>query len=408
MANYALQTKTRAFNTTESPISGQSRTSGYAPWTPYSIQPGGSETIKSRCHHGYWRGSGAEGDVGGEMELSRKWYGLSKSPDQMYNHNTLNGYLYFGYQSGWSPAWSDPIIADATLRNFGAKAIGLTAPNDPASNVATFIGELRNDGLPSLPGESFRERTAIARSSGNEYLNYQFGWAPMVSDLNDFLSATRNASKIINQYVRDSGRVVRRRYAADPVIEQRFSRGGGWAYPIDQNVVTSGYVHEVRTTELWFSGAFQYFVPVPDSTLGRIRYYESLANKLYGTRITPEVVWELAPWSWAVDWFTNVGDVMHNISLLGSDGLVMKYGYAMRKQKLETHMRHTINGGQGVYRAGSALSREQFAEHKHRIRANPYGFNIDFPGLSAKQASILAALGLTKGRRDGNIHPETS
>jgi hypothetical protein len=137
--------------------------------------------------------------------------------------------------------------------------------------------------------------------------------------------------------------------------------------------------------------------------MGRLRRYEALANHLFGTRITPELVWNLAPWSWAFDWFTNAGDVIHNISLLGVDGLVLQYGYAMRSMNVKHEMVQTVTsglGGRNLGFGGLTSTRLVFTETKQRIRANPYGFGIDDLSLSGRQLAILAALGLTKGKRD--------
>lgn len=167
--------------------------------------------------------------------------------------------------------------------------------------------------------------------------------------------------------------------------------GGGFA-------PNSTVSYESRTN-LWFSGAFKYHVPVDDGFMNRLLRYEALTNHLFGTRITPELVWELAPWSWAVDWFTNVGDVVHNISLLGVDGLVMQYGYIMRHMRvMERHSGLVeINQPPGLRRYPLCL--EIGSEWKQRIHANPYGFGIDDTTLTALQLSILAALGLSRGKR---------
>lgn len=108
--------------------------------------------------------------------------------------------------------------------------------------------------------------------------------------------------------------------------------------------------------------------------------------------MTPEVLWELAPWSWAVDWFSNTGDVIHNISTLGYDGLVMEYGYMMTHTQYDRRVEATalVNG---VSVSARTVSRR---ETKRRTVATPYGFGIDDTTLSPRQLAILAALGLSR------------
>jgi hypothetical protein len=122
----------------------------------------------------------------------------------------------------------------------------------------------------------------------------------------------------------------------------------------------------------------------------------SLADKLLGTDVTPEVLWELTPWSWAIDWFSNTGDVISNIASFTTDGLVMHHGYVME----ETIVRHIYDTvGYRNYNGPLNVTPVEYVTHtKQRVQANPFGFGISWDGLSPFQISIAAALGLSKGR----------
>jgi hypothetical protein len=128
--------------------------------------------------------------------------------------------------------------------------------------------------------------------------------------------------------------------------------------------------------------------------MDRIRYFAAQADHLMGIRLTPETVWNLAPWSWAVDWFTNTGDIIHNISAFARDSLVMKYGYIMSHDHLDgycvmpggTNFNGNITGGSVTY----------LRDRKKRFPASPY-FGFGTTGsLSAGQKAILLALGLSR------------
>jgi hypothetical protein len=284
------------------------------------------------------------------------------------------------------------------MNAFGTSAIARVLPTNPNASLATAVGELRRDGLPTLPGSSLKDSTTNARRAGGEYLNVEFGWLPLVSDLQDFARSVRNSRQLIDQYVRDSDRKIRRRYTPQGVSSTSIFTGTGrW---FGQNIAESGTtVSRKEDTNLWFSGAFKYHVPIDDGFYGRLLRYEALANHLFGTRITPELVWNLAPWSWAVDWFTNAGDVIHNISLMGVDGLVMQYGYAMRHHRVSEHVSGGFSFVDGFGTHSGHSQRLVVSEWKQRVRANPYGFGIDDVDLSNRQLAILAALGLSRGKR---------
>jgi hypothetical protein len=72
------------------------------------------------------------------------------------------------YTYGVNPAASGSL---ANMNQFGTSAIARVLPTNPNSSLATALGELKQDGLPSLPGAGMRDQVDRARRAGNEYLN---------------------------------------------------------------------------------------------------------------------------------------------------------------------------------------------------------------------------------------------
>jgi hypothetical protein len=125
--------------------------------------------------------------------------------------------------------------------------------------------------------------------------------------------------------------------------------------------------------------------------------FERRANIVLGTRLTPDVLWNLAPWSWLVDWFGNVGDVSSNATALSNDNLVMRYGYLTKKVSV-TYSYTCPDVRSNGHKLGSVTT-GLINTSLERRRATPYGFGIDLNGLSVAQWAILGALGLTKSPR---------
>jgi hypothetical protein len=288
---------------------------------------------------------------------------------------------------------------DNVLNIFGTSAIARVLPTNPNSSLSTALGELKKDGLPSIPGASMRERANIARRAGNEFLNVEFGWLPLISDIRAFADSVKRSRQLIDQYKRDSDRKIRRRYTPAPITRETEIFTGGSGQCSANYPVTGMTLSRTRHEQFSFSGAFRYHVPVGDDFYSRLRRYEQYSHRLFDTRLTPELLWNLAPWSWAADWFTNAGDVIHNISALGADGLVMQYGYAMRHSFIDEIATGTGNVTVGSYSKSGPLALRVYSETKQRIPAHPYGFGIDDLSLSKTQLAILAALGLTRGQR---------
>lgn len=399
MTSFLPEQKTRT-----RPIGGRiayaTRASDASPWIPGESQGTMTETIISQCHRGSWPvPPDSNSDVGGEMSLHRAW---TTFPDVAnYNSDRLRGTVRMtgvtGYTFGLNPAVDGSLV---NMNTFGTSAVARVLPTNPLSGLSTALGELKKDGLPRLPGSAMRDQVDLARRSGNEFLNIEFGWLPLVNDVRQFADSVKRSRVLIDQYMRDSDRKIRRRFTPQPVTLNTTTFVGPGRGIGGINMPNSTVSRETQE-RYWFSGAFKYHVPVGDDFYSRLRRYESISNRLYGTRITPEVLWNLAPWSWAIDWFTNAGDVIHNISQLGSDGLVMQYGYAMRHMRVEEigSGRFDISDNRG--RHTGVLSLSVGSEWKRRVRANPYGFGIDDTSLSAIQLAILAALGLTRGQRTG-------
>lgn len=293
---------------------------------------------------------------------------------------------------------------DAAMLRNGATAIARTIPTNPVAGAAQFLGELK-EGLPSIPGKS-----AIRRGGpgglADEYINYEFALKPIISDLRKFGEAARSADKVIAQLKRDSGRLIRRRYTfpvertTTRTVESTQAYGSPGFRLIGPNCYTGGpgQLTRVReeTRKFWFSGAYTYLYPEGDSALDRMRQAESRMNRLFGTRVSPELFWELTPWSWAADWVSNAGDVIHNISAFSSDGLVLRWGYIMCHYTCRDTYSLTGVGLKGA--TGGPRSQTFVTDVKKRLRATPYGFGLDLSSFTTRQWAILGALGISRAQ----------
>jgi hypothetical protein len=118
------------------------------------------------------------------------------------------------------------------------------------------------------------------------------------------------------------------------------------------------------------------------------------ANKLYGTSVTPDVLWNLSPWSWGVDWFANTGDVIHNMSVLSNDTLVLLYGYSMRSDVVERTSVGTSSVNGKTYTSKLVTT----STVKQRRPANPYGFGSGGLALTPSRVAIVTALLASRGK----------
>lgn len=372
-----------------------------------SLSSSGVETFSNTYemytenNRGWKHLGGSRRNVGGAFKLKK----YTVSVDPAFRNNTSNARKFKGYCYCTGINNGDPFpplnyVSDGTLFTQGTTAISRCLPTNPSSNFATFTGELFG-GIPRFIGSSlFRDQVKeLRKMPGDEYLNIQFGWLPLVSDLRKFGSAVKNHKKILDQYIADSDRKIKRRYVYPPTLTQSSATGTGIFGPAVGYVQMTGQATESRINEskTWFEGAFRYHIPVSSSGKANFATYESYANKLFGTRITPEVVWNLAPWSWMADWFGNAGDVMKNISALGSDGLAMQYGYMMHSNSARLHVSAsaTSSGSLGSSPGSVASQVTKTWETKQRVPASPYGFGLLDADLTSQQKAVILALGIS-------------
>jgi len=299
--------------------------------------------------------------------------------------------------------------SEGELAALGTTAISRCAPTNSVANLAASIGELFQDGLPKILGAAlWKTRTQtvrdVARQSGGEYLNVEFGWKPLVSDVTDLAKGVIRLDDLVTQYIRDAGKVVRRRYNFPPVQTKESSIVKSNCSPVsvsqsndfsvfDFSTLNKGVVWRDRETSIrrWFSGAFTYHLP--SDTGDWQSTYVAVARKVLGGDLTPDVLWQITPWSWAIDWFVNVGDFVKNTDAWAADGLVLKYGYVMEHSIVRDT--YTFVGPNGYKTAGVLPPPYVLVtETKLRRRATPFGFGLTFDGFSNRQKAIVAALGL--------------
>jgi len=301
--------------------------------------------------------------------------------------------------------FSAPAQDDSYLDKYGAEAISIVDPTNPNAQTGVALGEIVHDKRISLPGISlWRRRTEIARAAAEEYLSAEFGWLPLVSDMKNTAQSIRDGNQIIENYQAASGTLVHREFAFDDIVssvEEVINPATRCFYSTLTNIpefngTPAPLTRKTDTTvRRWFSGSFTYAAHQA-SSVGRCLGVESEIDKLFGLSLTPDIVWELTPWSWAIDWFSNAGDVISNATSFGLAGLVMKYGYIMEETSVTNTYSMPATGIKTVSGPPPPLTVNYTV--KRRRPANPFGFGVKWEGLSPTQLAITAALGITRLR----------
>ncbi len=292
---------------------------------------------------------------------------------------------------------------DSSIKAMGTTAMARSAPSSPAVSLLTSAGEIALDGIPLLPKVAmWRKETLKALS--NAHLSVQFGWIPIKEDILNYAHQVKDFANILEAAKSQSNKNVIKvgytfpveqtsEYSTDVSLTRDWASGASFGDP--------GGASFTRTfhQKIWFEAKYLNYLHITPYQETELKNAVRTADLLLGLELTPEVVWNITPWSWAVDWFSNAGDVIAAASRNLSDGMVMSNGYVMnhyRKEALVKRRGPINHSTKGVPYWSGGEEVLSVDEVKKRFRTIPYfGFGTA-GGLSNRQLSILAALGISR------------
>ncbi|DAD52555.1 TPA_asm: maturation protein [ssRNA phage SRR6255733_5] len=270
-------------------------------------------------------------------------------------------------------------------------------PDKPQMDLALAIFELRE--IPEMLRQRFLHRGL--NGIGDYYLALKFGWEPLLRDVRNFVLTMFDAKKRLTQLQRDQGRPVRRRVnmshtegKSDIVKGQSY---GAWDMPL----VTQAYAGPPHFEDwvewgssTWASGQFVFYLPeFKDSWQWKAKMY----SRIMGLTPSPATVYKAIPWSWLVDWFSDLGTyIENNAGTSVVDSLVANYAYAMQHKYIRTCKTTTGNIFVGDSFTSASATTKRIYESKGRTVLGVFGPSVSQGSLSDRQVAILGALGLSR------------
>jgi len=332
-------------------------------------------------------------DDGGELVIRKSWW--NRRSVNFFGVNP-SGYFFDGDVGlAWAARSFDglphgdlPPDEDVNeIVGFGAEAWRKFKPAQPQLSLGVFIAELRD--TPSLLHASLSNLKHIS----DYFLAVQFGWKPLLADILRMINFVDRVSKQLDFLKANAGKPVRRSgtvyynaesgYLEHPGELQMWNvSGGGYNnLPYNPSAVMSSERWTV-SRQIKFSGEFIFYMT-------DLRFPENRRRtlaKLAGGVPSPADLWDALPWTWLIDWFSNVSDVVHNLTDSVADRQVSKYAYIMG----ETSRMYEQTSTEGNLHP--SLSRNYVT--KVRKKVDPFG--LDAGGeLTPLKIAILAALGIS-------------
>jgi len=295
---------------------------------------------------------------------------------------------------------SSNALSDNTVRNMGDSAIGMSRPASPSVNLLTSAGELISDGVPSAPDlirwrkalSSFRKLT---KGAASDYVAWNFGWKPLETEIRTYYKRVVEADRILGSALKASANHTIKVGHSYPIASESSATNGNivvyrWKDGFTFGNQGKGGTWKQNLRRVWFEGKYLYFPPVPMAARNESRNFADFAKHVLGLQLTPEVLWNLSPWSWFSDWLTNTDVIMASVSDLLSDGMVPVQAFVMCHARREAEQASTSLTSWTPVRSSTVF------ETKTRFLSVPY---LGFGGtgtLSTRQISILAALGIQR------------
>lgn len=368
---------------------------------------------------------------GGPLEKWRSYVGTAVPVGSVSKTTTWGGDRQYWYKGAfvcsqpvdyfrqfftWSPGYFENapvIVTDGSsswgdTSNYTARAWDKFKPGASVADASVFIGEIRDVPRMLKSTAQWFSREFISRFGKNPrgrmkvladtWLNAQFGWRPFLGDLRNFYKAYVTMDEWYQQLVRENGRWVHRKGRVEKNIKkevvyssssQHMSTPNFGGHPAwcPSGLRSNSLVTRFTSQRVWFEAQFRYYVPEIES----VGFRRKAIAHLFGLDVNPAIIWELIPWSWLVDWFTNLGDLITNQSTGLLSNLTAKYAYLMghRVERLQvTSFPNFFWMPQHVWTLE--------LERKSRKEANNFGFGLSDRDLSARQWSILGALGISR------------
>lgn len=292
-------------------------------------------------------------------------------------------------------AWSGTFLPDA----WGADAFAKLKPTKPSFNALNSVFEMRE--VVTMLRDRFLD-TGL-RGVANAHLAYQFGWKPFLRDIRNMVDLQRKAQAKLAWLLRNNGKPIRTTTVlldTSTVVEDNALA----LYSLLQPVLPTQFYRKVPTgrrltfnrERVWASARFRFWLPPgPRDIVWNTR----MLARLYGLNPSPSVIWNAIPWTWLIDWFTNVGAMLSNMDAGVADRLAADYMYVMRSKEWTLQQNAT---GYFVDKSGVPIdvhgSSTSTAFVKTRAQGDPFGFATQQSSLSDMQLSILGALGLSRLR----------
>lgn len=151
-------------------------------------------------------------------------------------------------------------------------------------------------------------------------------------------------------------------------------------------------------TDSWYTATMEYMYDLPPGQLKRLEMLVTL--DALGMKMSPKILWDAIPWSFAVDWFVKVGDFLDRYTISNVTPIVHVRGF-VHSYKWRRELRHTFKvDGQlhATNKEYDLATQEDYFYERRPYLPSFYG-SVQTSGLNTRKLVLAGALAATRRRR---------
>jgi len=275
------------------------------------------------------------------------------------------------------PHWNSSLEGNKTVNEFAVDLLKRTNPSVPYVDIPVAVLELAD--VVQLIKDT---GTTLIKKAARNNLKLQFGLLPLIGDINKLTLFDKHLAKrmqVFEKLKTANGyrRSVNLAQFTGSASVFKWMQSVGGLYGLNFNQVTNRK----------FRGHVRWMPDFDFSSLDKAGLVDLACSAALGSNWGLSTLWEALPWTWLLDWGSNVGDYFqatrNSINVSPHDILIMT----------ETT---TFYESPAYENSDITLSKSRVArKEKRRQRATPT-VAAQMPFLSANQLGILASLAVLR------------
>lgn len=296
----------------------------------------------------------------------------------------------------------------------GSRLVIDALPNHRDMSLFRSLAELRD--LPRTLKSTIEQLMSLGKGTerifqraGDSHLTVQFGWAPLVSDVQKILGLLDTLPARINRL--QSREFKSSTFHSTQSFWDDEVPATALAIPYNpalEKLISAGTLNSRR---IKLRSSVNCYLLLPDVSPFPHSEKFKFAH-LYGLNPTVADIYALTPWTWLFDWFTGLGEYISCLVALNDEPSLINHGCVSASSTLylNSTSTHEMTGGRIVKRGVTTIQSETTkyrfgisgnAELKTYVRIDAskipdVACTSTMTGLSVWQASILSALFATR------------